>query len=372
MAPKYVVTLVHGTWPDTNGWVSRGSFLRRELQRRLGDTAFREFRWAGTNRHGARTEGGIRLAEFIRAGHAQHPDAQHFIVAHSHGGNVALYAMRNPAAHAVIDGIVTLATPFLSTWPRDPHRQADVMAWLTLTLTAVWLFMVLDALALPAFWWLLPAAFLIVRAKPALAQWLMATARLEQARIVDALQPPSIDRSTLLILCARGDEARRWLRAWEVVAQVPFVAGCVLLAFVDAALRTNVPTLIDGLAQRMFGRGLDQIGIFNVDGWAFWGVLIILCAVWGAALTVSSLLRWPGYWREPLLANVFVELRTRRTPDAAGDESHMAYVFDVSPQPGCGQGSRKGFRHSAICGHPAVATAISDWLADRSRPIGQE
>ena len=109
-----------------------------------------------------RTEGGIRLAELIRAGHAQHPDARHFIVAHSHGGNVALYAIRNPVIRLVIDGIVTLATPFLSARPRDPHGHAEVMAWLTLTVTALWAFVVLDALALPAvtFWWLLAAAFL--------------------------------------------------------------------------------------------------------------------------------------------------------------------------------------------------------------------
>jgi hypothetical protein len=33
----------------------------------------------------------------------------------------------------------------------------------------------------------------------------------------------SIDPSMLLILSARGDEASRWLRVWDVAAQGPFL-----------------------------------------------------------------------------------------------------------------------------------------------------
>ena len=94
---------------------------------RLGDVEFREFGWAGTNTHVARTDGGAALAEFIRAGRDRHPDARHFVIAHSHGGNVALYAMRDAAAREAVDGIVTLATPFLSARPRK-LRHASVLA----------------------------------------------------------------------------------------------------------------------------------------------------------------------------------------------------------------------------------------------------
>jgi len=33
MDPAYVITLVHGTWADTKGWVSPGSALRRDIRR---------------------------------------------------------------------------------------------------------------------------------------------------------------------------------------------------------------------------------------------------------------------------------------------------------------------------------------------------
>jgi hypothetical protein len=41
------------------------------------------------------------------------PTSLHFIVAHSHGGMVALYALRDQALAAKIDGLITLSTPFL-------------------------------------------------------------------------------------------------------------------------------------------------------------------------------------------------------------------------------------------------------------------
>jgi hypothetical protein len=45
----------------------------------------------------------------------QVPSAKHFIIAHSHGGNVALYA----AERTQVDGIVCLATPFIHAAARD-------------------------------------------------------------------------------------------------------------------------------------------------------------------------------------------------------------------------------------------------------------
>ena len=102
--PTYVITLVHGTWADTRGWVAPGSVLRRELDARLGPVVFREFPWSSAHTHAARTEAGVRLAQFVRGGHAQYPEARHFIIGHSHGGIVALYAMRDAAADQVVSG----------------------------------------------------------------------------------------------------------------------------------------------------------------------------------------------------------------------------------------------------------------------------
>ena len=214
MATRYVITLVHGTWTDTKGWVAAGSFLRRALEQSIPNVVFREFSWTSTNTHAARTEAGARLSHFIRAGHAQYPNARHFIVAHSHGGNVALYAMRDPAARAVVQGIVTLGTPFINVRRRAAGRYADAIAWLMLGTAALLSFLLIDSLNLAwgAFGWLVSAVALTVSLKPGLSQRLRDTATRAQSDVDAALQAPPIDPSKLVVLCARGDEAGRWLR----------------------------------------------------------------------------------------------------------------------------------------------------------------
>jgi hypothetical protein len=32
--------------------------------------------------------------------------------------------------------------------------------------------------------------------------------------------------------------------------------------------------------------------------------------IWGVVVLCSSVVRWPGYWREPLFTNVLVDIRT--------------------------------------------------------------
>ena len=370
MEAQYVLTLVHGTWPDAKGWISPGSVLRRELERGLANATFREFSWSGANTHAARTDAGDRLARFLHAGHEQYPDAQHFIIAHSHGGNVASYALRDPAARGIVTGVVTLGTPFINARRRDPGCHADVIAWLTLGIAALFAFVVLDALSLPrvAFAWLIGSVFLMVKFQPALSKRLIDTATLEQADVLHAFLPPGIDESKLLILCARGDEARRWLRAWGVAARAPFVIGWVLLSIVQWGSRSNLPGIVDGLGRSTFHRGLEGMAVFGFDGWALTVGVLILCVIWGPVLMMSSVIRWPGYGREPLLANLLVEIGTDSVPRANDGSVHTAYTFDVPPPSVRSRLTKGHLRHTAICDQPAVVSAISDWIGHGLRP----
>ena len=369
MAPHYVLTLVHGTCASTTGWVAPGSFLRRELEHRLApaDVRFREFAWTGRNTHAARTDAGARLAEFIRSGHAQYPDARHFVVAHSHGGNVALYAMRDPVVREAVCGIVTLGTPFIYARRRDAHRYADAIAGLMLGVAALVPFVVLDALHLTriAVAWLMAGIALIVKLKPSLSRWVIDTVTLEQAEIVAAYQPPSVEPSKLEILCTRGDEARRWLHTWDVIARGPFIVGCVLLSVVEVAARSNLLASADSLAWSTLHRGLDTFRLFGVDGWTFVVGGLVLCVAWGVVLMGSGVVRWPGYSREPLLANLLVEIGTDRVPRGAGDTTHSARTFDVPAPPRRHRRIRRWLRHSAICENEDVVGAIANWVGLR-------
>lgn len=359
-----VITLVHGTWAGTRGWVATGSFLRRELQERFPDVTFRAFQWAGTNTHAARTAAGTRLAQFIRDGSAQHPHAQHFIVAHSHGGNVALYAMQDPAARDLVSGIATLGTPFIHVRRRDRGPYIEATASLMLVVAALVLFVLLGALGLGrlAGLWLIGAAFLIVKMTPRFSQWLTEIAAREQDDIVGMLQPPPIDGSKLAVLCTDGDEAGRWLRTWDVVAQGPVVIGCLLLSLLEGASRANLPALVHGVARSTLNLGLGDIRVFGFDSWTLIVGFVLLCVIWGVVMLCSSLVRWPGYWREPLLTNLLVDIRTDRMPRTAEGTSFTTYTFDV-PAPAIRSRRTHGLlRHTAICDDPAVVAAIAEWI----------
>ena len=107
--PELTVTLIHGTGARGAPWTQRGSPLWRDLQTRFGAAVIDRFDWSGDNNSFARLGAGAELAKHLENLKQRHASARHYLVAHSHGGNVALYA----AARTKVDGIVCLATPFI-------------------------------------------------------------------------------------------------------------------------------------------------------------------------------------------------------------------------------------------------------------------
>ncbi len=133
--------IIHGTFASEAAWWrlgedGQGSFadrLERGLSRRgLAQTVWKPalangfdyscFRWSGRNRHTDRVAGarhlsiGLnQLAKQLRATRDE-PLIVNF-VAHSHGGNVALEALRHLKQNVSIGRIVLLGTPLLTTRP---------------------------------------------------------------------------------------------------------------------------------------------------------------------------------------------------------------------------------------------------------------
>lgn len=110
----YVVTLVHGTFAKGAAWTREGSALHRALTQGLGPRAHIQFfDWSGRNTHKARLAAGKELAALLAQSATAFPGARQVTIAHSHGGNVALYARRHAVEPGMPDHIVCLATPFL-------------------------------------------------------------------------------------------------------------------------------------------------------------------------------------------------------------------------------------------------------------------
>lgn len=117
--PSLVIFLVHGTFARNAPWTRTGSLFRTQLAAALthnghDEVYFETVDWSGGNSHQARRAGAVELERRLRASLRRHPGACHYVVGHSHGGNIALRAAKRAERHAERRiGIVTLATPFL-------------------------------------------------------------------------------------------------------------------------------------------------------------------------------------------------------------------------------------------------------------------
>jgi hypothetical protein len=139
------IILVHGTWgrgfdPEKNAqakaesnpanhlWFESESKFRVALDSGLAGVApatnFSAFLWSGANSIEERLRATDRLAKVIDESVAGSQEASHFIIAHSHGGNVALDARQAMSGNAHCVHIITMATPFLSIKQRKT-RIAD-------------------------------------------------------------------------------------------------------------------------------------------------------------------------------------------------------------------------------------------------------
>ncbi|WP_316834469.1 hypothetical protein [Pedobacter nutrimenti] len=113
----HLITLIHGTFAKKAPWTLDGSEFCDNLKLHLGnDIVIKEFHWSCKNSHKARVSASLDLAEKLKQQMTSHPNERKIILAHSHGGNIAMYALRelNLAGDHKEFELVTMATPFLN------------------------------------------------------------------------------------------------------------------------------------------------------------------------------------------------------------------------------------------------------------------
>lgn len=135
MGPKFVVTLVHGTFDTDAPWMKSNSSLRSRLQAHFGDDIhFEPFNWHPANNSiAARTAAAAKLSLHLAKVKHDYPDAAQYIIAHSHGGNIAMhganqYMNAHASAHRLW-GVACLATPFIHATVRDLGGLTDKNLW---------------------------------------------------------------------------------------------------------------------------------------------------------------------------------------------------------------------------------------------------
>jgi pimeloyl-ACP methyl ester carboxylesterase len=127
------VVFVHGTWASGSTW----PLLEAEIRRAFGteQVALQYLNWSGRNTVSARLSAAKQLARLLETDSKYQPTTRRFIVAHSHGGTVALLGTRDAALRMTIAGVICLSTPFVLVRPRRFSEVGSSIATLGFVLS---------------------------------------------------------------------------------------------------------------------------------------------------------------------------------------------------------------------------------------------
>jgi hypothetical protein len=127
---KYLIILVHGTFARNAPWAHSDSEFCKTLASELGgEVSYRTFNWSGSNSHKSRVIASHHLRLMLEE-YVDQKDTQKIILAHSHGGNIAMYAQRGLGEKAHEYSLVTMATPYLNAEKRDYSPYLSVNLFL--------------------------------------------------------------------------------------------------------------------------------------------------------------------------------------------------------------------------------------------------
>ena len=116
---EIVITLVHGTFAQNAEWTLGDSPFCESLKRSLpGPLTLLPFQWSGKNSERARQVAVRDLRQRLRLSILEHPSSRHFVIGHSHGGNISVQAVMGTDLERQVAGITCLAVPFLFMSPR--------------------------------------------------------------------------------------------------------------------------------------------------------------------------------------------------------------------------------------------------------------
>lgn len=317
-AAMHVVILLHGTWgrgfmpglrSKLAGWCREGSSCRAAIRDALGgDTLFEPHNWSGANSVTGREFATTMLVERIAKTRRQHPHALIHLVAHSHGGNVALYACRDGRAKREISSIACLSTPFLLVrlrrWVPEidmaVHAAFVITTLVSCSMLSLWLASLIPETFQPV---QLLLALASIGAASVLAPYLTRKTRASLPRLVRKCRlPASNDRMPpVLILRAVADEAGAALGSAKLIAGgIDWLRDIVLSAkpsrfFGNRGLLVRLLSvlallLIYGLLALSVGYVVVQQQREAADGYTFLLAGFVAVAVFLLAISFTTIL----------------------------------------------------------------------------------
>jgi hypothetical protein len=391
---QVVVTLVHGTLPfewvrrwrkrvarrtysSSAAWIRPGSPMWRALSEALPGAELQSFEWSGANSPKARATAARKLTSLLEDLLERFPRARHYVIAHSHGGNVALYTLRSDKVRDGLSGIACLATPFIAVVDRMGCLLPIFVSFLYMSslvsasVLAFWLALHFGAgMASPGWrWWLALSILVSVvilglsRLAGKRADYWQREARLPKL--------DSLSRDRLLIIKGVADEAGTFLGASQFVSW-----GGMIAVRRAAELVGGVYSALERLGERA---GIRRIKVVK----RVWEVCLAV-----AVLSVSVLV---GLVLSPITLTVVVvslftwgprlgvlspllELSAETTPPGRWEvhqlEGHRSGDWFSDLLTDFGVNELEGLSHSGVYSDARALQAIVDWInpPGRSRP----
>jgi hypothetical protein len=353
----YVVTLVHGSFARGAPWTREASDFRDTLVATLGrPCVFRPFEWSGRNRPGWRLRAAEALREHLERGLGEHPSAKHYVVCHSHGGNVLLYALRGQPLQDRLNGLVCLSTPFLHVRLRRLGDHAHLRRVVSqggafaVTLAALHRLPIAGALAAGAAAWLLLHFY----------QALLARKVWDYAR--DLVLPADL-RTPLLIVRSAGDEVAGISMATTLsgFAARGFAAAGHLRSLRAAPLLAVLTLALVTLASRepsLFPWWLPPVA--RPLGFLLTGFIIAVSLVPMALASLTGLLMSLPYGVRFLFFGTMLEVSAEPAPPGMWPVLNLPEVGT----PKAGSADELWQSHMTYL-DPRVAALIGEWMETR-------
>jgi hypothetical protein len=368
-----IVFLIHGTFAAHTDWIEPNSAVANSI-RACADVTIIPFRWSGLNSHRARLSAGAELGNSASKLAKSDPSAGLHFIGHSHGGNVALYALRDKQVFDRVKSLVFLGTPFLQI---REHRLDDRVSFLCLVIA--WSFYLLVLVGLLWFCELLPdilgvavvlvgLSAMILLPSMVMRYWQPVYYALVRRVTIKfkVLQRRSrkwlwqaIPSQPVYIATVPADEARLWLTTIDWISLVPWQTwGLIYKSLIGVVIGFLI---YGGYAQGIRAGG-EHKG-WEHDGWvnflsAIEVLLFASITLPSLALFSSMLFRgnryafgWEGLWSHALLG-----LKPSRLPSWHLTPSSKIYTVRRSGTKG------SSLRHSAFYQSDEVILDFTQWL----------
>jgi hypothetical protein len=355
-------------------WFEEGSPFLARLSAELRDIPHKitSLPWTGKNSIRARDETAHALARRLSAEHAEHPEATQLVIAHSHGGNIALRGLHYLrqldtsllcGAESSQPFVVTLAAPFIEVHKADFGRRPEFVRLAVLGAVALpFSILALFSLNYATHAFVLPllAAFFILFGG---LYWTSHRAAARQNKVEalsDATRLGEIAPSQrLLIIRAIDDEASLVLAfgaianylttriityVWLIIVWVIIVIGSILIPALLSLLLVG-PDILGWEEAEWSGSAIDWLARHR-------DLILVICSG-----LMFFLIGWLMAWRsvhglELALSPMECQINTQSTPDAKGLSEIVTLVRRTYV---------KSLRHG-IYDHEDCAKPISDWV----------